>query len=361
MVTRTQCIRTFGARTSLFSNSSALLSCSFSRTESDVPANFTAAGRASTGPCSCSSSSCVSHGAPTRSCSDLSSYKDSSHPQRRWGSVAALSESSEWLQITPRQKLNVNTHQDDAYEGSGDYDRLRECAKQELEAIQKYRKEKRQAGANGQLRLVAELAEEIKKHRQRRQLFDEQASHLIFASKQILDSQVDFHGLTAEEATTHAKRAIKEACERGVAQLRLVVGKGLHSSGPPVLKPCMLKLMKKLKIPVEVDPSNEGILVVQLIPTSSASPPVVWDQTPLQGFLSQTGQLVPSPILIPEVYASPPELDQLTDDSSREPVQDCQVNPTPLVPIGDEELSELPQVRTLWPCEEIFSLTDLFP
>lgn len=117
----------------------------------------------------------------------------------------------------------------------------------------------------------------------------------------------------------------------------------------------------RLKIPVEVDPSNEGILVVQLIPTSSASPPVVWDQTPLQGFLSQTGQLAPSPILIPEVYASPPELDQLTDDSSREPVQDCQVNPTPLVPIGDEELSELPQVRTLWPCEEIFSLTDLFP
>ncbi|EKM80540.1 hypothetical protein AGABI1DRAFT_37759, partial [Agaricus bisporus var. burnettii JB137-S8] len=210
--------------------------------------------------------------------------------------------------------------QDDADEGSGDYDRLRERAKQEIKAIQKYRKEKQQAKASGQLRLVAELAEEIKKHRQRRQLFDEQASHLIFAknNKNRSPNQVDLHGLTAKEATTHAKRAIKEARERGVVQLRLIVGKGLHSSGPPVLKPCMLKLMQELKLPAEVHPSNEGILVVQIVPTNTASPPTV-HQPLLQLSLLNTSQPEPSP-LVPHIDASPGEPDQWSHGLSREVV-----------------------------------------
>lgn len=73
-------------------------------------------------------------------------------------------------------------------EGSGDYARLRERAREEAEALRKCRKEKKQARANGQSRLVQELTEEVTKHRKRRQLFDEQASYLIFASRHILYS-----------------------------------------------------------------------------------------------------------------------------------------------------------------------------
>jgi hypothetical protein len=67
-------------------------------------------------------------------------------------------------------------------EASGDYARLRERAKEEAETIRKYRKEKKEARANGQTALVQELTKEVKKHKQLRQLSDEQASSLIFAS-----------------------------------------------------------------------------------------------------------------------------------------------------------------------------------
>jgi len=92
------------------------------------------------------------------------------------------------LSFFPMRNPSFIRSKDDLGEGSGDYAKLRERAKEEAEAIRKCQKEKKKAKANGQKALVKELKKEAKKHKQRRQLFDEQASSLIFASRQFLHS-----------------------------------------------------------------------------------------------------------------------------------------------------------------------------
>lgn len=95
------------------------------------------------------------------------------------------------------------------------------------------------------------------------------------------------------------------------------------------------------ELSVEVNPLYAGVLVVQLVSMSTEAPPAVWDQTLLQPSSSQTSQPAPSPIVISHIDAPP---DRLTGDSSRGLAQNCEVTSTPLVPVGGEELPEVPQV-----------------
>ncbi|EKM80539.1 hypothetical protein AGABI1DRAFT_112321 [Agaricus bisporus var. burnettii JB137-S8] len=203
-----------------------------------------------------------------------------------------------------------------------------------------YRKEKKLAKAGGQLVLARELAEKENEHRNRCDMFNAQASELIFAQNNKHGSLdwVVLHDLKAKEAKVHTKRVIEEARAKGIIKIRLVVG---EQSSSGALKPAMLKfLRKKRELLVEVDPLYEGVLVVRLVSTSTESPPAVWDQTLLQPSLSQTSQPAPSPIVISHIDAPP---DRLTGDSTRGLAQNCEVTSTPLVPVGGEELSELPQ------------------
>jgi DNA-nicking Smr family endonuclease len=77
--------------------------------------------------------------------------------------------------------------------------------------------------------------------------------------------ELDLHGLYVKEAISYSDKAIKEARQRGDSQIRLIVGKGLHSNGHVAkIKPALEDLMKQLNLPVEVDPQNTGVLIVQL-------------------------------------------------------------------------------------------------
>jgi len=59
--------------------------------------------------------------------------------------------------------------------------------------------------------------------------------------------------------------AIEEAKRNGRSELHLIVGKGLHSkSGVAKIKPAIEELMQKHQLLAELDPSNAGVLIVQI-------------------------------------------------------------------------------------------------
>lgn len=58
--------------------------------------------------------------------------------------------------------------------------------------------------------------------------------------------ELDLHGLFVKEAIQKTDQAIVEAQQRGDSQIRIIVGKGLHSEGSVAkLKPAVEELMTK--------------------------------------------------------------------------------------------------------------------
>ena len=94
--------------------------------------------------------------------------------------------------------------------------------------------------------------------------------------------EVDLHGLYVKEAIAHTDKAIQDAQSRGDPTIHLIVGKGLHSQGrvakvKPAIEELMIKCVKpsecthydihaarRYKLAAQLDPHNEGVLVVQL-------------------------------------------------------------------------------------------------
>lgn len=115
--------------------------------------------------------------------------------------------------------------------------------------------------------LAKELSEKGKKHERTMEALNAEASAWIFRENN-LDSkpgELDLHGLYVKEAISYSDKAIKEARQRGDSQIRLIVGKGLHSNGHVAkIKPALENLMTQLNLPNEVDPQNAGVLIVQL-------------------------------------------------------------------------------------------------
>jgi DNA-nicking Smr family endonuclease len=59
------------------------------------------------------------------------------------------------------------------------------------------------------------------------------------------DRELDLHGHRADSARRELKRALEEAAEAGVRVLRVVHGRGNHSSGPAVLRDEVLAALKQ--------------------------------------------------------------------------------------------------------------------
>ncbi|OJA08021.1 hypothetical protein AZE42_08013 [Rhizopogon vesiculosus] len=73
---------------------------------------------------------------------------------------------------------------------------------------------------------------------------------------------VDLHGLYVTEAEFYFKRTVEEDWDR-TQSLRVIVGRGNHSDGnTPKIKPAIQVLGEKLGMTVDVDPGNDGCLVV---------------------------------------------------------------------------------------------------
>ncbi|KAI6021473.1 hypothetical protein PISMIDRAFT_674559 [Pisolithus microcarpus 441] len=141
-------------------------------------------------------------------------------------------------------------------EATREGDSMAQCYRQSHEAYQQ-----------GQGALAKELSEKGGEHKRRMERLNAEASAQIFRENN-LDSkpgEVDLHGLYVKEAVMYAESAIDKAQHRGDFEIRLIVGKGLHSDGQVAkIKPALEELMKRRRLPADTDPDNAGLLVVRL-------------------------------------------------------------------------------------------------
>ncbi|OJA13213.1 hypothetical protein AZE42_12271 [Rhizopogon vesiculosus] len=96
-------------------------------------------------------------------------------------------------------------------------------------------------------------------------LLNKEASAKIFQEKNQKHKRniIDLHRLHVPEAESHFKEAVEAARERRKLSLLVIVGKGIHSNGGiPKIKPTIYALGERLGMIVNVDPRNDGCLVV---------------------------------------------------------------------------------------------------
>ncbi|KAK0435969.1 hypothetical protein EV421DRAFT_1833461 [Armillaria borealis] len=92
---------------------------------------------------------------------------------------------------------------------------------------------------------------------------NKEASNWIYLGHK--PGEIDLHGLYVREAIAYTDAALEEAKRRGDSEIRIIVGKGLHSKdGEAKVRPAIEDRMRKYQLPAEFDPSNSGVLVVKL-------------------------------------------------------------------------------------------------
>jgi len=124
-----------------------------------------------------------------------------------------------------------------------------------------------QAYSSGDKAGAKALSSQGKDHQRKMQVLNKQASEWIFIenNKDSKPGEIDLHGLYVKEAIERTDMAIEEAKRNGRSELHLIVGKGLHSkSGVAKIKPAIEELMQKHQLLAELDPSNAGVLIVQI-------------------------------------------------------------------------------------------------
>ncbi|KAF9241634.1 DUF1771-domain-containing protein [Melanogaster broomeanus] len=110
-----------------------------------------------------------------------------------------------------------------------------------------------------------ELSEKGKQHQRAMESLNAEASAWIFRGEVRTRVKLKLHGLYVKEAISYSEKAIQEAQQRGDPEIRLIVGKGIHSEGHVAkLKPAVEDLTQSLNLPTEVDPLNAGVLIVRL-------------------------------------------------------------------------------------------------
>ncbi|KAK0186932.1 hypothetical protein F5146DRAFT_1062874 [Armillaria mellea] len=133
-----------------------------------------------------------------------------------------------------------------------------------------------------------DLSKQGKNHKQKMEQLNKEASDCIYhennrvswlratfnwdTNSVIQDSrpgEIDLHRLRVKEAIARTVTALEEAKRRGDSEIRIIVGKGLHSCGEAKLKPSIKRLMDKYRLVSKFDPSNSGVLVVELNGCSS--------------------------------------------------------------------------------------------
>ncbi|KAJ1304413.1 hypothetical protein OPQ81_005561 [Rhizoctonia solani] len=147
------------------------------------------------------------------------------------------------------------------------YQELRSQARKEGDAMARAFDASQEAYQSGDHAKAKELSNEGKRHKAEMERLNQEASNWIFQQVN-LDSapnELDLHGLYVKEAIERTEAAVQAAQNRGDEQIRIIVGKGLHSQGNVAkLKPAIEDLMVKYQLNAHVDPNNAGVLVVQL-------------------------------------------------------------------------------------------------
>jgi len=123
-----------------------------------------------------------------------------------------------------------------------------------------------EAYAQGDGARAKQLSNEGKEHKRRMESLNQQAADWIYHANN-LDSgpgEIDLHGLYVKEALAKAEAALDAAQRNGDEEIKLIVGKGLHSTNGAKVKPAIEGLMQRYQLDAELDRNNSGVLVVRL-------------------------------------------------------------------------------------------------
>ncbi|KAK0477565.1 Smr domain-containing protein [Armillaria novae-zelandiae] len=161
---------------------------------------------------------------------------------------------------------------------------LRARAKKEGNEMERCFNERREANRRGDRAAAKDFSKQGKIHQQKMEQLHTEASDLIYhennrvgwlramftqdTNSVIQDcrpGEIDLHRLRVKEAIARTNVALEEAQRQGDSEIRIIVGKGLHSEGGEArVRPAIKNLMRKYKLVAEFDPSNSGVLIVKL-------------------------------------------------------------------------------------------------
>ena len=147
------------------------------------------------------------------------------------------------------------------------YKDLRNRARSEGDKMANAFQASKQAYNSGNGARAKQLSEEGQAHKMQMERLNSQAAEWIYAANND-DSPpgtTDLHGLYTNEAIVKAEQVIQQAQAQGYPQLRIIVGKGLHSKNHVQhLRPAVERLVQQYNISAHVDKRNTGVLVVDL-------------------------------------------------------------------------------------------------
>ncbi|KAK0477558.1 hypothetical protein IW261DRAFT_265787 [Armillaria novae-zelandiae] len=176
--------------------------------------------------------------------------------------------------LPPSQSYPPSPHEQPKHEDDDQTDRSDEyynslCARANNEGDEMVRcfSESREAYSRGDRAAAKILSNQGKFHKQSMQQLNKEASNGIYLknNRDRKLGEIDLHGLYVKEAVAYTDAALEEAKLRGDSEIRFIVGRGLHSEdGEAKLGPAIKGLMRKYQLGAEFDPSNCGVLVVEL-------------------------------------------------------------------------------------------------
>jgi len=155
----------------------------------------------------------------------------------------------------------------DAIQDNEQYLSLRARANEHGDMMAQYFQQSHEAYARRDGALAKDLSNQGKEHQRKMGELNKQASDWIFNenNKHSIPGEIDLHGLYVKEAISHADQSIQLAKSKGDSQIKLIVGKGLHSQGGVAkIKPAIEELIQKHKLVAQLDPNNFGVLIVYL-------------------------------------------------------------------------------------------------
>lgn len=158
------------------------------------------------------------------------------------------------------QDDQVNQH-------DANYLNLRNQARSEGDKMAQCFDQSHKAYAQGDGARAKQLSNEGNTHKANMERLNKQAADWIFMAnnEDSPPGTVDLHGLYTSEALERTEQAVRQGQSQGWSELRIIVGKGLHSKDHRQhIAPAVEKLMRDYRLDAHIDPRNAGVLVVNL-------------------------------------------------------------------------------------------------
>ncbi|SPO23638.1 uncharacterized protein UTRI_03831_B [Ustilago trichophora] len=158
------------------------------------------------------------------------------------------------------QDNQVNQH-------DANYMNLRDQARSEGDKMAQCFDQSHKAYAQGDGGRAKQLSNEGHTHKANMERLNKQAADWIFMANNEDSPQgtVDLHGLYTSEALERTEQAVQQGQSQGWSELRIIVGKGLHSKDHRQhIAPAVEKMMRDYRLEAHLDPRNAGVLVVNL-------------------------------------------------------------------------------------------------